>query len=801
MGISGRAGLPRIPHLLHPALPAHPVLTSSRTPAQVPPCLDRILPPDHTGGVNIWRLRKRSKTMRRVVRAILIIAAFLPIRRAFGQEPAISIHLDAYADRTTTAASPRLLSFPPAKWADRYRSESIVYLPGETAHITVELPETESPSNGEIAVLSRISGGTRIFHYGTLAPGTYGPYEVPIVADFEIYQVRVRSGVTIATKGFYGIRPYRGMKPFSDAMSSHQIFLSYRRPPGSRAFAETTPWDVSIKEGGVPLGAIDANWSLASFSDQSGDRDEEWWLWTHYACGMLGLDSDRTGLVWGPYNPSLRPVPVNVTPIKGLGRGDREFTMQFPAHLVARPTDTMLPNEIYLRERLQPMLRTWAENLSEKHPGDPLTIALGDRWDIAETLGRQYDVETLRFFVSWMKELFDITIEADTFSELIQKCEEYPNHLQYFVARNTTLRSLELTCEAVRDIVADSKAWDRTGLPIRTLIALPEAREFCGILSRCMALECRDDRAAFVSTDGNPLPHSLSAMVFKALAPEHNFSVGWTGCPSEASIGEIHRWYLDPAWITAYDGNGNLHHLYTHSPPTGEDNPWRSLAEYEHAPDETILAHDRCFQLMEAIAVDKPLGPLFVCKDWTFADDKSGTACRSDLYEDFLLSLRRHKVPVCCAVHLENESSVPKDLPRIHAPRMNGPDEIRFGFKAGSVEKWFACDASGIPDSLVADFASQLNAAGGNPVVFPADTSIEGYAFRAREMIFIVAEETAGREQRGRAEVVVGAGDWKVIDVLTARSLASRKHRDKVAFEVSLMPNSASLYCLIPGGG
>ncbi len=739
--------------------------------------------------------------MRRVILVILMIAALLPVRRAFAREPAISIHLDSYADRTTTAPSRCLLSLPPAKYADRYRSESIVYLPGETAHITVELPETESPSEGEIALFSLVSGSTRILHQGTLAPGTYGPYQVPIAADFEIYQVRVRSGDKVSTKSFYGIRPWRGMKPFSDALSPHQIFLSYRRPPGRGAFAETTPWDMALREGGVPLGDIDANWCLASFTDESRDRDEEWWFWTHYACGMLGLDSDRTGLVWGPYNPCLRPVPVKVNPIEGLGRENREFTMQFPAHLVARPTDTILPNEIYFRERLQPMLRTWAEHLSEKHPGSPLTIALGDRWDITENVGRQYDVETLRFFVSWMKELFGITIEADTFSELIQKCEEYPNHLQYFVARNTSLRSLELTCEAVRDIVADSKAWDRNGLPIRTLIALPEAREFCEILSRCMALECGDDRSAFTSTDGSPLPHSLCAMVFKALAPEHDFSVGWTGCPSHADVGEIHRWYLDPAWITVYDADGKLHHLVTHSPPTGEDNPWRSLTEVHRAPDEKVLAHDRCFQLMEAIGVEKPLGPVFVCKDWTFADDKSGTAFRSDLYEDLLLSLRRNKVPVSCAVHADNESAVPNDLPRICAPRMNGPDQIRFGFKAGSVEKWFACDASGIPDSLIDDFASQLNSAGGNPVIFPADSSIEGYAFKAREMIFVVVEETAGREQRGKVEVEAKPASWKVVDILSAASVPSRKHQNRVAFEVSLMPNSATLYCLIPGGG
>jgi len=724
--------------------------------------------------------------MRKTLSVISLVGALLPAGVGCSGEAGISIRLDTYADRRAAEVPPQLFSLPPEEWCGRYRSESIVYLPGEKARITVEVSRAEGAMDGEIALESLVSGNTRVLCRGPLKRGTYGPYEAAITADFEVYQVRVRAGHRTVTRGFYGIRPWRGMKAFSDGVSGHEISLTYE---------QTTPWELAVREGNVAPRAFDANWAKACHPGKRGREWGDWWLWTHYACGMVGQAGGRTGLFWGEYNPWTY---LNLEGPQNAARPNPPDTRALFTVAGGLATETILPCSIYFRERIQPFLREWAASLSEQHPDEPLRISLGDNWGVGRGIGRRFGPETLRYFVSWMNEQFGIVIEADTFKELIRKCEHYPKHFDYFVARNTAIRSLELTCEAVQDVVASSKAWDKNGESNRRLIALPEAAEFCEILSRCIAIGTTDDEHAWRLTQGNPLPYSLSNMVIKAFTPEHNFCVGWNGCGPKHSDGEVNRWYLEPAWITAFDRNGNIRHLYTHSPPTGSDGVWRSLIEGAHAPDRKIRVHDQCFQLMEVIGVEKPIGPVFVCKDWTFADDKLGRAFRSDLYEPFLISLRRHKVPVSCAVHADHESTLPEALPRIYAPRMNGGHEMRFGFRAGSVERWFTCEASRIPDSLTAELAAQLNSASGNPIVFPRDTSIEGYAFEAEGMKFVVAEEMAGRKERGQIKVKVGGGQWKVIDIIAAKLVPSRKEGEYLLFDASLEPNSATLYCVVP---
>ncbi len=734
--------------------------------------------------------------MRGSLSIILLVASLFLAGAGLSGETGLSIRLDSYADRRTAEVSPRLFSLPPQEWCARYKSESIVYVPGETAHITVKISEGNGAPDGEITVAFLVSGESRVLYHGPLSAGRYGPYDVKIKGEFEVYQVRVQAGDRTARKGFYGIRPRRGMRGFSEAVSPYRISLAYEKTAGGRR-EKTTPWDVAAKEKAVPLDALDANWALASHVGEASSVREKWWLWTHYACGMVGLEGARTGLFWGQYNPWVQPVPLRFKGPQNAARTNQQFTISLPPHFTMHWTQGMLPCGIYFRERIQPVLQEWAANVAEKHPDSPLTIALGDDWSVSGGIARRFGPETLRYFVSWMKQHFDISIRADTFKELIQKCEQYPKHFAYFVARNTTLRSLELTCEAVQDVVTASRAWDKNGESNRELIALPEAGEFCEILARCIGVGTSDDERAWHLTHGNPLPYSMSNMVVKAFAPEHNFCVGWNGCGQGVSDGEIHRWYLEPAWITAYDSRGKVRHLYTHSPPTGSDGVWRFLIEDAHAPDEKIRVHDKCFQLMEAIGVEKPVGPVFVCKDWTFADARSGKAFRSDLYEKFLISLRRHKVPISSAVHADYESKLPADLARIYAPRMNGPDRIRFGFRAGSVEKWFDCEASGIPDSLVADLAADVNSAGGDPIVFPPDSSIEGYAFETGGMKLIVAEEMAGRKEHAQIKVKVRDGRWKAIDIIAAETIPSRKQGEYLIFEASLDPNSATLYCLI----
>jgi len=736
-----------------------------------------------------------EETVRGGSLTVLPIIVFMSLCPSFFSEPGISIRLDSYRDRRAGESGLSLLSLPPEEWCRQYESESIVYVPGEKAHVTVEIPRNKASSDGEISVGLLVSGERRVLHRGRLESRTYGPYEVAITSDFEVYQVRVQVGDETAVKPFYGIRPWRGMKHFAEAVSPHGIALRYMKP--GWAHKVTTPWDEAVKEGGVPLRAIDSNWAMASHVKKTAVIQEDWWLWTHYACGMVGLHGGRTGLCWGEYNPCVRPVRLTTIDPQTAARVDQSFCLPFVLSATAIRTHTMLPNEIYFRERMQPMLRKWAQHLSDKHPGAPLSISLGGAWGIGRGIGKHFAPEILRFFVSWMKEQFGITIEADTFKELIRKCKEYPRHFEYFIARNTTFRSLELTCEAVQDIVADSKACDLNGESNRQLITLPEAAEFCDILSRCVSVGTSDDRAAFRLTQGNPLPYSLSNMIIKAFTPDHTLCVGWNGCPGNAADGEIYRWYLEPAWITAYDAEGQLHHVYTHSPPRGSEGVWRSLIELG-ASSEKIRIHDKCFQLMEVIGVEKPMGPVFVCKDWTFADDKAGRAYRSDLYEDFLISLRRHKVPISCAVHADTESNLPDYEPKVYAPRMNGLGEIRCGFRAGSVEKWFTCGPSEIPGSLIADFASQLSSATGNPIVFPPGTSIEGYAFEAKGTIFIVAEETAGRKEHGEIKVEVGPGRWTVIDVISGKEVGCRRDGEYLTFGASLGPNSATLYCVAP---
>jgi hypothetical protein len=708
-------------------------------------------------------------------------------------EPAISIRLTSPADKAPEEAQPALFSLPREEWARRYEAERIVYLPGEKARIAVDVLRNEGANGDEISLRCLISGQRRALHRGALRPGTFGPYEVVISSDFEVYQVRVQAGGETLSRPFYGIRAWRGMKDFAGAVLPHGIRLSYMNTDATGC-PQTTPWDEAMKEGGVPLRAIDSMWAMRSHVEKTPSTHDDWLLWTHYACGTLDMLDGRTGLLWGEYNP-LNP---HLPPMLGKSETDvckepHDVSLNHGASWLH--TDTMFPNEIFFREGMQPMLGKWADNLSEEHPGAPLTVFLGDGWGIVQGIGRNFGPEMLRFFVPWMKEFFDVTIEADTFKELVQACMNYPKHFEYFIARNTTFRSLELTVEAVRDIVANSRAWDARGESNRQLIALPEATEFCGILSRNIAVGTSDDRAAFELTHGQPLPYSLSNMIVKALAPDHNLCVGWNGCPREASDGEICRWYFEPAWLTAYDRQGRLRHVYTHSPPCGRQAVWNALLE-DGASGERIRVYDRCFQLMEAIGVEKPIGPVFVCKDWTFADDRSGTAYRSDLYEPFLISLRRHKVPISCAVHADYESNVPADQPRVYAPRMDGQGRIRFGFRAGSQEKWFTCDPSEIPDSLIAEFATRLNTACRDPVVFPSGTSIEGYAFEAKGMMFIVVEEMAGREERGQIKAKAGDDECDVIDILAGERLPCEREAGFVVFDVSLAASSARLFCL-----
>lgn len=724
------------------------------------------------------------------MRMILFIALFaVPFFGASALVPAeqgISVRLDSVADRAASRfwRDHRLLSLPPEEWRAKYQGEPLLFVPGEKVQVTVEIPPRQPISDGEIALLLLVSGATRVLYSGPLSPGTYGPYQLAITADFEVYQVRVRAGTRAVTKGFYGIRPWRGIEDFSEQVSTREISLAYD---------DCTPWDLALKELDFPPHALDPNWARASHRGKTRLDEDEWWLWTHYACGAVGMGGGQTGLFWGEFNPWIY-LKLNRPGNVSGSNSDDAFTIL--SHAGGLSTETILPSEIYFRERIQPVLRKWAMNVSEERPGEPLTISLGEDWSIGRGIGRHFDPEILRHFVSWMNEQFGIAIQGETFDELLRNCREYPKHFDYFIARNTTIRSLELTCEAVQDIVAGSKAWDKSGESNRQLITFPEAAEFCEILSRCIAVGTCDDENSWRATGGNPLPHSLSNMVIKAFAPDHNFCVGWKGCPRNATDGEIRRWYLEPAWITAYDRRGSIRHLLTHSPPKGRENTWQFLVEVAEAPDEKIRLHDKCFQLMEAIGVEKPIGPVFVCTDWTFSDDKSGKAFRSDYYEEFLISLRRHKVPVSCAVHADHESALPADLPKLYAPRMNGPDEIRFGFKGGSVEKWFSCRASEIPDSLIADLAAQLNSATGSPVVFPPGTSMEGYAFEAKGMKFIVAEETAGRKQKGEIRVKVAAGLWNVIDIIAAELIPSRRDAEHVVFEASIGANSATVYCL-----
>ncbi len=526
--------------------------------------------------------------MRKTIFATFLAGTFVLAHGAFSAEPAISIRLESCTERGAAKAFRPLFSLPPEEWCARYKSESIVYVPGEKARFTVEVSPGQEAPDAEIALAFLISGRTRVLYHGPLNPGTYGPYGTPIVAGFEVYQVRVRAGDNTVTRGFYGIRPWRGMKDFSEEMPPREISLSYEN---------TTPWDLALKEETLPLNALDVNWTRASHIGHPGLNWDGWWLWTHYGCGMVTVAEGRTGLLWGEYNPwTYRELKRSQHPAFS-SRADARDLLSRAGGL---ETEAILPCGIYFRERMQPLLRTWAKSLSEKHPNEPLRISLGDDWDIARDIGRRFGPETLRYFVPWMKEQFGIVIEADTFKELIRKCEQYPKHFQYFLARNTAIRSLQLTCEAVQDIVADSKAWCKSGESNRQLIALPEAGEFCQILSRCIGIGTSDDERAWHLTHGNPLPHSLSNMVLKAFAPDHNFCVGWNGCVQNATAGEIYRWYLEPAWITAYDAEGKIHHLYTHSPPTGTEGVWHSLIEVAHAPDEKIRLHDKCFQLMEA---------------------------------------------------------------------------------------------------------------------------------------------------------------------------------------------------------
>ncbi len=699
-------------------------------------------------------------------------------------EPGIAIRLDSYAERRGAGVAPPLFSLPPAEWSERYRAESVVYVPGENAHFTVEVSPNKAAQNCEIALLLLVSGRKQVFHSGPLTAGTYGPYEVVITSDFEVFQVRVSAPGDTVTRAFYGIKPWRGMKDFSQAVPLYGIRLGYEK---------TTPWDAAVRERRVDPHLIDSNWALGSHVRGADSARTDWWLWTHFACGMAPLPSDRPGFLWGQFNPCICSQPDR--PQK-LISSDKPIRGNVELHPAAVATETMLPDEIYFRERIQPMLREWAISLSQSYPDAPLKISLGECWGISQGTGQKYDPEVLRFFVSWMKEQFGITIQADTFTDLLQKCREYPQHFGYFIARNTTFRSLELTCEAVRDVVAGSVIWDKTGESRRQLVAFPEAVEFCGILSRCLAVGTNDDRTAFRLTRGDPLPLSLSTMVVKAFAPDHRFCVGWSGCPKEAAAGEIYRWYLEQAWLTAYDEKGKLRHLCTHSPPSGPEGVWQCLVEQPSVSDEKIKVYDRCFQLMEAIGVEKPIGPVFVCKDWTFADESSGTAFRSDLYEGFLKSLRRHKVPISCAVRADYESNLPQDLPRVYAPRMNGKGRITFGSRAGSVARRFTCEASGIPDSVIADLACELSSAAGGPVVFPAGSSIEGYAFEARGMIFLVTEEMAGRDECGEIRVKLEHGDWTVTDMIAGQALPCRREREYLVFNVSLPSHSATLYCL-----
>jgi len=716
---------------------------------------------------------------------IIFVVGFLWTEAVLAQEGGISIHLDSYAERRAAGIPVPLFSLPPEELCERYESESIVYVPGEKAHIRVEVSPNVKAVDGQISLRLLISEEKRILHSGYLGPGTYGPYEVGITSDFEVYQVRVELGNRFAAKSFYGIRPWRRMKDFGEAVSPYGISLGYE---------ESTPWDTALQHG-VPLNALDSNWASGSHVGEDAAPWDDWWLWTHYACGMVGLDG-RTGLFWGKFNPWTSLEPVEKRP-RQAPEGVHLSALFTDVRALA--TDIMLPNEIYVRERIRPMVRKWAENVSEKHPDAPLTLFLGDGWGIGQGIWQHYDPDSLRFFVAWMKDEFGVSIQADTFKELIQKCRDYPKHLDYFVARNTTFRSLELTCETVRDVVAGAKAYDKNGESNRRLVAMPEAAEFCGILTRCLAVGTSDDQAAFASTDGNPVPFCLSNMVVKALSPEHRLSVGWNGCGAKSSAGEICRWYLEPGWLTTYGPDGKLHHVYTHSPPTRSRNVWQVLVEETDAPGERLRVHDKCFQLMEAIGVEKPIGPVFVCKDWTFADDKAGKPFCPELYESFLMALRRNKVPISCAVHADHEANLPSELPRVYAPRRDPRAGVRFGFRARATETWFVCESPEMADSLVALFAGQLNAADENPVIFPSGTSIEGYAFEAKGMKFVVAEEMAGKKETGEIKVRVGDGRWVVIDLIAAERLESSRDGDYIVFTASLEANSAILYCVVQG--
>lgn len=729
--------------------------------------------------------------MRGMSAIILPLFLFSFLCSATTREQGVAIRLESQP-HAAARLRPPLLSLPPEDARTRYESERAVYVPGEIARVTVEVPATRAAGSGRISLVSLLSGQKQNFHEGPLTAGTYGPYDVPIAGDFQIYRVDVWTGKEMLSRAFYGIRPSRGMKHFADEVSPFGISLRYDRPGfGFHGVELTTPWDEAVTEEGVPPRGIDLRWALGSYAERDS-RPSEWWLWTHYACGMLDLQSDRTGLFWGEYNPAFEP--IRVAGLRPDDDGARR-TVYLPPWFRLKPTHLMLPNEIYFRERMQPMLREWAEKESEKHPGVPLRISLEGRWGIGQGIEAGSDPETLRFFVSWMKELFGITIEAETFKELLEKCKEYPKHFEYFVARYTTFRSLELTVQAVQEIAADSRAWDWNGESNRQLIALPEAREFCEILSRCMSVGASNDWRVFGLTSRNPFPYGFANMVIKAFAPEHRLCVGWTGCPPNSTENEILRWYLEPAWLTAYDAKGKLRHVITHSPPKGPEDVWESLGEMG-TPAEKIRLHDRCFQLMEAIGVEKPIGPVFVCKDWTFADDKSGEAWRSDLYEDFLISLRQHKVPISCAVYADNEASLPDDIPRVYAPRMNGKGKVCFGYRAGAEKESFMCEPSAIPESLLSEFAIRLNAACGKPLVLPREGSIEGYGFEARGMIFVVAEEMAGRKDKFYVQVKVGDGEWIAIDVIAGQEFRCRREGEYVTFEPFLQANGATLFCL-----
>jgi hypothetical protein len=67
-------------------------------------------------------------------------------------------------------------------------------------------------------------------------------------------------------------------------------------------------------------------------------------------------------------------------------------------------------------------------------------------------------------------------------------------------------------------------------------------------------------------------------------------------------------------------------------------------------------------------------------------------------------------------------------------------------------------------------------------------------------MIFVVAEEMAGRWSPFYMEVKVGDGEWIAIDVIAGQKVGGWRVGELIVFEPFLQANGATLFCLARRG-